>query len=330
MARKWLFWLGLLISLLFLWWAIQQATDLVKVGKWLRQANYLYLIPALLVYFVGVYLRALRWRFLLEPIQTIEVRQLFPIVVMGYMANNVLPARMGELFRAYILGEYRMVSKSAILATIVIERVFDVIALIVFILIVSLAMPMEQELQRILYFVALLLACLSILLLSMVLWPQLTLKTSDLVLRILPPQLSSRLAGILTSFLAGLQVLQSGKLLLLGLGSSLAVWLCEASMYYTIMFAFNLSLPFSASLLATAVANLGTIVPSSPGYVGTFDALTVFTLKLFGADPNVALGYTVVLHAALLIPITLLGFYYLWRYSLSLRAIERQEEDLKL
>jgi uncharacterized membrane protein YbhN (UPF0104 family) len=81
---------------------------------------------------------------------------------------------------------------------------------------------------------------------------------------------------------------------------------------------FDLSLPFYVMVLTTAVANLGTMVPSSPGYVGTFEALCVFTLGLFGVSQALALSYTIVLHIALLVPVVLWGIFYMWSYSLSL------------
>ncbi|MCL4458586.1 MAG: flippase-like domain-containing protein [Chloroflexi bacterium] len=322
LIRRWQIWLGLVLSLFFLWWAFQQATNIAKVGEAIRQANYLYLVPALLAYFGGVYLRAIRWHFLLKPLRRIEARRLFPIIVMGYMVNNTLPARLGEIFRAYILGERQSISKSATFATIIIERVFDSLTMVIFALTASLFMPFEIGLQEVVRPAALFWGGFIVLLLSMALSSQLASKISDLALKVAPGWLRHRLMRFTHSFLLGFQVLHSARMLFSVIVLSIVIWLCEASMYYLVMLAFNLLLPLYAPLLTIAVASLGTMIPSSPGYIGTFDALVVFALKLFGADPNTALSYTAVLHVTFLVPVTLLGFYYLWRHGLSLQVVE--------
>jgi uncharacterized membrane protein YbhN (UPF0104 family) len=86
---------------------------------------------------------------------------------------------------------------------------------------------------------------------------------------------------------------------------------------------FNIPLPFAVFLLACAFANLVTIAPSTPGYVGVFDAPVVYVLTLFGIEQNLATSYTLVLHAALILPVTILGLYYLWRAGLSLEKMTR-------
>jgi uncharacterized membrane protein YbhN (UPF0104 family) len=95
-------------------------------------------------------------------------------------------------------------------------------------------------------------------------------------------------------------------------------WLLETGMYVLIAWGFNISLPLIVFLVACAFANLVTIAPSTPGYVGVFDAPIVYVLTAFGIDSNLATSYTLVLHAALFLPVTMLGLYYLWRAGLSL------------
>src|SRR5207248_9014715 len=121
MLKNWRFWLGLLVSLCFLWLALR-GQDLRQVRRALGEADYRYLAPALLLYFAGVWVRALRWRHLLAPVRRLSARALYPVVVVGYMANDVLPWRLGEVVRAYALRERAGVSTSATLATIAVER----------------------------------------------------------------------------------------------------------------------------------------------------------------------------------------------------------------
>ena len=295
--------MGLVVSLFFLYWAFQQGSDLRSVARALAQANYLYVVPALVAYFLGVAVRAVRWRLLLRPLKPLPARRLFPVVVIGYMANDVLPARMGEFVRAYVLGRGEGVSKSASLATIFVERVLDGLTMLLFIAAVAMFVPLDVGLGGVVRLAAGLLVALLLLALIIAARP--------------------KLAAVADRFLSGLGVLQSPRAMLSALGLSLLAWLCEATMYYVLSFGFALGLGFDALVLTTAVVNLGTMVPSSPGYVGTFEALAVFTLRRFAVAGDLALSYAVALHAALLVPVTLLGFYYMWRWHVSFQRLAR-------
>src|SRR5579859_7048187 len=126
---------GVAVSLFFLYWAFRLVGNgnLGSAVESIQHANYWFLLPALAAYFAGVWLRAVRWRVLLKPVKSIEVSTLFPVVVIGYMANDVLPARLGEVVRAYVLGEQEDIPKTTTLATIVVERLFDGIAMLIFV-----------------------------------------------------------------------------------------------------------------------------------------------------------------------------------------------------
>ncbi|MBI5956566.1 MAG: flippase-like domain-containing protein [Chloroflexi bacterium] len=322
MFRKWRFWLGLVVSLAFLYLAFRQV-DLASTWGAIQGANYLFLLPAVVVYFVGVWVRAVRWRYLLRPIKETSPSRLFPVVVIGYMANDILPARMGELVRAYVLGEKERVSKTAILATIVVERVFDGLVMLAFMVTISAFIPLEPWLQQITRLAAALF--LGFLAVSFVVASsrRLTVSLFGMFTRYLPGTLGQRAKGLFASFLEGFAVLQSPGGVAAVFSTSLLAWLCEGSMYYLLMFSFPFVQPFYVFLLTTAVANLGTMVPSSPGYVGTFDLPAIAVLTLFGVEKSLAASYTLVLHAALLLPVTLLGFYYLWREGITLGQVSR-------
>lgn len=322
MARNWRVWLGLVISVVFLALALR-GVQLSEAWHALSTANYLYILPALVAYFIGVWLRAWRWRVLLRPVKDITANRLFPTVVIGYMANNVLPARLGEVVRAYILGEQEKVSKSATLATIIVERMFDGLALIGVMLVILWRFPLGggagaellQSIMRVgtpLFLIAL--AAFLVIASSRTL----ALRVSAVVLRLLPAGLRGRVTRVLDAFLDGLAVLRSPKDVLAVFVLSVVVWLFEASMYYIIMLGFSFRQPFYVLLLATAAANLFTIAPSTPGYVGVFDFPVRATLTAYGVAESIAISFTLVLHAALWVPVTLLGVFFLWREGLSL------------
>ncbi|MGQ9674924.1 MAG: lysylphosphatidylglycerol synthase transmembrane domain-containing protein [Chloroflexota bacterium] len=323
MVKRWRLWLGIAVSLAFLFLAVRQVTDFEEALTAAREANYWYLLPALAVYFIGVWVRSVRWHFLLGPIKSIPAGRLFPVVVIGYMANDILPARIGELVRAYVLGEKENVSKTATFATIIVERLFDGLTMLLFMGIVSLLVPFEEGLQQIVRLAGLVFVGGLLVVLIVASSRSLTLRMLSVALRFLPSGLRSRFSAKADAFLDGFAATQSLRAMLVIMGLSIVAWSFEAGMYYLLAIGFDLRLPFYVLALTTAVANLGTMVPSSPGYVGTFEALCVFTLGLFGADRNLAFSYTVVLHAALLVPITVWGLYYLWRYNLSLSQAQR-------
>ncbi len=312
-------WIGVLVSLVLLAFVLYQA-DPAKILNSLRQARYEFLIPALALYFIGVGIRAVRWHFLLRSIKPIPLGALFRTVVIGYMANDILPARMGELVRAYFLGQEENVSKAATLVTIVVERVFDGLTMLTFIVAASFFLQFgDPTLAGRIQLVAILFIAAIAILAVLAGMPVRVEQLADFFLRRLPSvPLRERARRLTRSLLEGLGVLRSPLDSLAVYGLSLLAWLCETGMYALIAVGFGISLPFAVFVLAAAFANLVTIAPSTPGYVGVFDAPIVYTLTAFGIDQSLATAYTAVLHAALYLPVTLLGLYYAWRAGVSL------------
>jgi hypothetical protein len=322
------FWLGLMVSLVLLGYVFYQ-TDSAKIVQALGRAQYGYLIPALAFYFIGVWVRAVRWHFLLRSIKPIPSGALFRPVVIGYMANDILPARMGELVRAYILGQQQNVSKAATLVTILIERVFDGLTMLTFIVAASFALNFgDEELAARIRLVGVLFIAAIVALAILAGMPQHTARIADFFLRRVPSESwRTRAEQLVRSLLEGLGALRSPADSLAVYALSIVAWLFETGMYVLIALGFGINLSFAVFLLACAFANLVTIAPSTPGYVGVFDAPIVYTLTLFGVDQNLATSYTLVLHAALIVPVTLLGFYYLWRAGLSLARMTRAQPE---
>lgn len=128
---KWKLWLGIGISVLFLFLAFRKV-NLHELKKALESANYIYLIPAILLTILSLWIRAFRWQYILQPVREIRVSSLFSATMIGFMANNLLPVRLGEFVRAYTIGEKERISKSSSLATIVVERIFDGITILSF------------------------------------------------------------------------------------------------------------------------------------------------------------------------------------------------------
>jgi len=330
--KRWQFWLGIAISLFMMWWALR-GFKLADAWEAVQQANYLWIIPGVVVYFGAVWARTWRWHYLLRPLKRVPLGKLFPIVVIGYMGNNVYPARAGEFIRAYVLKRNENVSASASFATIVVERIFDGIVMLIFVLV---ALPLAPSLPDWLRRVVILgsvafFGALAVFLLLASAPKRFAAVYNWIVSRWVPTRLRRAVVGILDRFVEGLACLRSPFDLLMVFVTSLVIWLTETVKYWFVMHAFpygGFPVSFFALMLMNGVVNLATTIPSAPGYVGTFDTPGIETLKVFGVEPATAAGYTVVLHVALWLPITLLGFWYLAREGLQWSDF-RQAEQLR-
>lgn len=321
--------LGLAISAVFVYIALERL-NLQEVWRDLTGADYWWLIPGVAVYFVAVWARTWRWHYLLRPIQRVSLRDLFPVVVIGYMGNNVYPFRAGEVIRAWVLKRNEGVSISASLATIIVERIFDGLVMLIF---VFAALPFARVPppydQIVIWMTVLFFGALAAFF-TLALRPALTRRLYGWVFqRFVPAQgLRERLMGLADRFVDGLASLRSPADLAMTLVTSVVIWLTETTKYWFVMHAFNFQVSFFVLMLMTAVVNLATTLPSSPGYVGTFDTPGIEILKVFGVEANVAGAYTLVLHAALWLPITLLGFYYMLRLGVRWGDFARASQEV--
>lgn len=318
--RRWQFWLGIIISLLFLYLGLR-GLRLEDVWDALQGAVYWWLIPGVGVYFIGVWARTWRWHYLLQPVKAIPTRTMFPIVAIGYMGNNIYPARAGEVLRAVVLKRREEVSVSASLATIIVERLFDGVVMLGF---VFLNLPRLASLSGASGFVgdietlalwgaAAFLGALGLFLLAAMFPLQAARVGMAVITRALPARLHSRAIGLAGRFLDGLASLRAPGNALMVFLTSVVIWLLETGKYWFVMQAFPFEVDFFTLMLMNGIVNLATTIPSAPGYVGTFDAPGIAVLIAAGVEGALAAGYTLVLHVALWLPITALGAYYLAR-----------------
>ena len=322
--KKWQFWVGLLISILFVWLSLR-GLRLEQFWGAVKKANYIWLVPGVAVYFVGVWVRAWRWHYLLGPIKKIPTETMFPITTIGYMGNNVYPARAGEVLRAVILRRREGVPISASLATIIVERIFDGVVMLAF---VFVNLPELAKLTGSSGFVGNIqqvavigtgafLGALAVFLIA-AMFPQMAAKIGFwFIYRLLPKRMHDRVTSLATKFLDGLASLRSPVNVLKVFFTSVLIWLLETGKYWFVMHAFNFSVSFFALMLMNGIVNLATTIPSAPGYIGTFDAPGIAVLTAYGVDQATAAGYTLVLHVALWLPITLLGAFYLAREGIT-------------
>lgn len=344
MLRGLRFWIGVGGSILFLGLFLWRA-DLPNMLHALQQANYWYVFPGVVLYFLALWFRTLRWQVILHPLGRPSLGRLWTVMAVGYMANNLLPVRLGELVRAYFLWERERISKTSALATILVERVFDGLALLFLALLMWSFMPMSTILQSLgeqtgINWLVLTLGLsipffLAVGVLLVVAWfPKPTVRTMLVVARLLPVRLRVPALGLGMRFLNGLAVLKSPKRLGAILLLSLPVWLAEAAMFAVIGVGFGLERGLggwgalgAAMVLAVVVANLGTSLPSTGGGVGPFEFFAAATLETLGTAASAASAFALVAHVALLAPVTLLGLAYLWMDNISLLRLARESRQ---
>jgi len=321
---KWKFWVGIIISAVFLYLAFRKI-EFKEVAKAFKDANYLYVVLSGTLAIVSLWARAYRWKYLLSPLKEIRMPSLFSSTMIGFMANNLLPARLGEFIRAYSIGSKENISKSSALATIVIERVFDGFTVLSFLAVVLIFFDFPGWVRKGGYFAFGFFMGVLIFLIFLRLHTKKVIKRMDSLLRFLPVSVRDKLKKMLYSFAEGLQVLKNSGDLVTVIIFSVAVWLVMASAFEFAIIAFDLKVPIYAAFVLMVILALGVMIPSSPGFVGTYHYLCIASLGLFAISKDVALSFSIVAHASGFIPITLIGLCYLWRESLSLRDLTSKE-----
>jgi hypothetical protein len=321
--------IGILVSAFFLYIGIQ-GVDLSRVWDEIAHANIIWLVPGVVVYFMAVWGRTWRWHYLLRPIQPIPLKRLFPVVVIGYMGNNVYPFRAGEVIRAYVLKRNEDVKVTSSLATIIVERIFDGLVMLIFVFVALPFTEIEQDWLRTMVIAGTLVffGALAVFL-FMAMRPELARRTYNWFIdRFVFASIRERVRNIADHFMEGLESLRSPRDLLMTLVTSVFIWLTETTKYWFVMHAFNFEVSFFVLMLMTAVVNLATTLPGAPGHIGTFHGPGILILEAFGVNHEIATGYTVVLHAALWLPVTLLGFYYLFQQGLSWGSFQEAEKQV--
>lgn len=320
------FWLGFAGSAAFLVVSILLFVDFGKIGEGMREANYVYVAPSLIFYFLAVQARTMRWAFLLKPLIGKPRRALYPVVVVGYMANNLIPVRVGELLRSYYLSLREPVKAASAFGTVAVERASDVMALLFFLAVAWAFLPATGAFgdfvdevpggTPVLAAVALLpfIAVMTVVVVITVLSRETILRFVSRLLSPLPKGLQVRLLRIAGALLEGLTVVNSPKSLAIVFLYSLPVWAFEAAMYYLIAQGFDLRSHFgseieliAALLVFTAAANLAGVLPSSAGSWGPFDFFGSVALIALGVPNGEAFAFALTVHVALWLPVTILG-----------------------
>jgi uncharacterized membrane protein YbhN (UPF0104 family) len=343
-------WIGIVVSIIALAIAFREI-DFGQVWVEITRVNYWLLAASLLPLLLFLVLRAYRWRLLFYPKQDLRIRNLLAVINIGYLLSNIFPARLGDVARAYLIGDTEEVSRTAAFSTIVAERVLDALFAVVGFFIVLPFAPVPAWMFRSGLIVGAAVLAALVLFVVLVRRREWTLRLLDRILRAvhwpdaeamalfwghlaerthlrflarLPWAGRPRLAGMAGSLidgLSGITTLRLGPPLLL---LSALIWADIAAYYWLVLLAFDPTQPFVAGLAVSSVTALGMTVPSSPGYIGVFEFLTRETMVLFGMKPEPALSYALVAHAVVYVTLTLLGLAGMVQQNLTYSEIQKR------
>ena len=297
----------------------------------LNQLNLWWLIPATIIYVFSYCFRALRWHYLMRPIARVKFSPLFSALMIGFLGNNILPAHLGEVVRAIVLGRSQGVSKSATMATVVLERIYDGLTVLFMLLLVLLFvdLPVGQvkgslittESLHTAGWLGLALFAGILIALQAFRWQRaVSLRVMGWLMRPLPERFSGKILSACDSFCDGLALARARDLVWIGF-YSLCTWAVLAVWSWMFILAFGIHLGIMAGVLMEVVLALALLIPAAPAFVGTFHLAAAATLAFMGANPGVAGSYAMVLWLDHFVATTLLGIYYLWRLGLGWGAL---------
>ncbi len=322
--------IGILVSTVLLYLAFRKV-DVHLLAESLAQAEYIWLVPAFFLMLISMVFRALRWKCLIRPIAEVKFVHLFSASAIGLMANNLLPARLGEIARAWVIGEKAGISKTASFATIVVERIFDGFTVIFFLVVVLLfggldfPAPMRKVAYAVVAFYILALVSLAMLRFKRE-------KAFSLVKALtarLPAGTAVKMTKLLESFVEGLTVLKRPRDIAAAGLLSFLVWIPNILVMHIVIRSFGLDIQVLASITVFIIVTFGIMIPSAPGFVGTIQYCFVIGLSLFGVAKSEALSISIVYHAGVFIPMTTAGLFCLAREGMSfsgLRAAVKEGE----
>ena len=314
-------WIGLGISLLFLALLLRQV-DAGELRDAFTSASPGWMVAAFAVYLVALWVRATRWRLVLNGRPQISAASAWSLVVIGYAANNVLPARAGELVRAELLHRRHGADRAGALASIVVERIFDGLILALF-LGGAVLLAGSSGAVRVLaiMMVALFIGVTAILAVLSALGEVRSARLFNRVLSFVPQRIQPRARALTARFIIGITAVRGWRAWTTVLAATTLTWALEATMYWLMGEAFGLGLEPWWYIGVCGAANLAVAVPSSAGGIGPFEYFAREVVVRAGVATGLGTAYAVALHAVLMVPIVLIGLVLLWRHHLGLRSL---------
>lgn len=305
------------VSIVFLYLAFRNI-EFAVLWSSLSQASWLVILVSAANALFSIWLRAVRWRILLQPLKRIELQSVFSCTMIGFMANNLLPAHAGEVIKPYVLGKKENISGMAALATVLIERLLDSVSLIALLLLVLGMVPVEPVYQHTGMAIGVGSLGLIALLISLASSEGKPRSWLFRLVEWLPQKVQILVRVRLETFLKGLKVFNDWHKLLPLVAISLLTWAHMAATIYIILKWYPYTVPVETNLMVGSVVVLvfmafAIALPAAPGYFGTTQVVFIFALSYFGINEVDAVGSSLIYNFTQYIPITFGGIIYLFK-----------------
>jgi len=300
---------GILFSGLFVYFAVKNV-NISELNAGFKEADYSYLIPIFFLSIFILFLRSYRWGIILSPLERVGQQVLFPITVVGLMAVVLLPMRAGEFVRPYLVSRRSEIGMTSAFGTIVVERTFDVLTLMLFLLLITHFTELPRWVYKTSLYVMIFFALILCFLVLLTFRRDFGLKWVGFLLKKFPDRIVRYFMGMLTSFADGLKVLPDTKRVILVVLLSILVWLIMGFCIYLLFHSFHFGLPLIAAYVVLVLTALGIMVPTAPGFLGNFHLFCIIGLALFGISKTEALSFAILLHFIQIVLVGIMGLAF--------------------
>ena len=302
--------------------------DFSELGRLLSGGDYWVVAPFLALLAIFYWIKAIRWVLILKPVGQFSLSEVTPAMVIGYAGNNVLPAHLGELIRTVIFARRYGKSISSVATTLLVERVFDLIA-ILSLYAAGMAMigapPESLEIGA--WFITLLVASFIVTIAIILYKPNLVLVFWDWIGTHLPGTLVKHVSGILHNVITAFSSLRSPSQVAVMIAWSVLKWSLMAAMVWLSLIAYGTDVSPAISMILLAVLALAAAIPNAPGYIGAIQAAYVFALRPFGVSEETAFAASVLFLVCQWVPVTAAGVTYFISGSLHVTELRREVEE---
>ncbi len=314
---------GIIISIIFLYFAVRKV-ECSLVLEEIKKTSIPLIVLSIIVAYLNLFIRAFRWRYILIPIKKIPLHKITSYLLVGFTINNLFPLRVGEIGRSVFLGKKEGISKSSALASVIIERCFDLVGIAVYfpILIIAVTLTANTKMYM-LIMVSIVLAGI-ILAYVMVVKREFSRRIFGVLTIILPERIRNRINDFLDSFLDGFLIIRRKRQIAFLLFSSVFIWFVTMIIVFIRFNAFHLPLSFQVAVLTVITVNIAGALPSSPGQIGVAHFAYVVALSLFDINKETALAFGLISHALGFLLTTIPGTIIL--FSSGSRILSRKTE----
>ncbi len=315
--------LGIVVSAIFIYFSFR-GVELDKVLRGIENTNFIFLIPVIILHLISPLLKAVRWGIILSPIERIPLKKLFPIICVGQMAVVMIPVRVGELVRPYLVSSDSKVPLSSSIATILVERIFDLLTVLCISFLVACYAGDSVWFARIGY------SLLAILIVSL-LFVYLFYYKTEVMLRLSSPLLNRlsmkfrvQVESLVHSFITGFKIMSSPKKIIYVLLLSFVNWGCFGLGIFMLLQFCNFQLSPIVAFVVLISTVIGISLPTAPGMVGNFHFATIVALSLFGISKSEALSFSILFHFTAIGKHVLLGLIFLPLVQISFKDITKR------